>query len=177
MNDKLPILLTYRLIRLNRRLVFDIINQAPSTIYTGPDDGNYYKFIARNGYEVISRSRMDIQTERIWLLGAKANVDDRAGTMVFDDNNKRDVAYAGFTQALTEWAASHFGQCVNVDALPSTPSRSGTVTMRPCEFRHGIGWYIDHPDFYCDVEREENGRWSVFFREHATKSEGYGEQQ
>jgi len=44
---------------------------------------------------------MDIQTERLWLLGAKDN--ERSGTMVFSTNEKRDRAYAGFLLALEEW--------------------------------------------------------------------------
>lgn len=67
----MKIVLKYRLIATTRRLTFDIVYQDPSTIWMGDDDGEYFKFVASNGYEVISRSRMDIQTERIWILGAK----------------------------------------------------------------------------------------------------------
>jgi len=91
----------FLLIKTNRRLTFDILWQDDETIYKGDDDGPYFKFVAPNGYEVISRSRMDIQTERIWLLGAKPN--ERSGTMVFSDNEKRDKAYLGFLEALSEW--------------------------------------------------------------------------
>lgn len=94
-------ILKYRLIKTNRRLTFDIEYQREDTIYQGEDDGHYYKFVASNGVEVISRSRMDIHSERIWLLGAKGN--DRSGSMPFSSNEKRDREYDKFEQALTEW--------------------------------------------------------------------------
>lgn len=95
-------LLEYRLIKAERRLVFDILSQAEHTRWRGDDDGNFHTFKASNGYEVISRSRMDIQTERIWLLGASDET--RSGTMVFSDNVKRDKAFTGFQLALSEWS-------------------------------------------------------------------------
>lgn len=107
------IILRYSLIPTTRRLTFDISYQDPDTIWIGDDDGAYFKFLASNGYEVISRSRMDIQTERLWLLGAKYLDEPRSGTMVFSDNTKRDRAYQNFTQALTEWAEANGGVAVN----------------------------------------------------------------
>lgn len=104
-----PVLLTYALIKSNRRLTFDIFEQAAIVTYMGEDDGNYPRFVASNGYEVISRSRMDIQTERLWLLGAKRHLESRSGSMVFSCNSKRDDAHRQFTLALDEWAAEHGG--------------------------------------------------------------------
>jgi hypothetical protein len=78
----------------------------------GDDDGEYFKFVASNGYEVISRSRMDIQTERIWLLGAKYLEEPRSGSMVFSSDEKRDAAFDKFVGALKEWADSNGGRCV-----------------------------------------------------------------
>ena len=94
-------ILQYQLIKTNRRLTFDISWQREDTQYKGPDDGDYFSFVASNGYQVISRSRMDIQTERLWLLGAQPN--ERSGTMVFSSNEKRDRAYDEFIKALDEW--------------------------------------------------------------------------
>lgn len=82
-------------------MTFDILWQHPLSIYKGDDDGDYYKFVASNGYEIISRSHMDIQTERLWLLGDKEP--DRSGTMVFSSDEKRDQAYNEFQKAITEW--------------------------------------------------------------------------
>lgn len=93
--------ITYQIIKTKRRLTFDIQHQAYFTRYMGEDDGPYFKFTASNGYEVISRSRMDIQTDRLWLLGASAH--DRSGSMVFSTDEKRDAAYLCFVQALCEW--------------------------------------------------------------------------
>lgn len=99
MNDDI---IQYLLIKTTQRLTFDILYQRQDTIYQGPDDGDYYLFVASNGYELHSRSRMDIQTERLWLLGAKANA--RSGSMVFSSNEKRDQAFDQFEAAINEWA-------------------------------------------------------------------------
>lgn len=50
------------------------------------------------------------------------------------------------------------------------------VTMRPMTFDDGRkGWYIDHPEFYCDLEpNPDTGKWSVFFKDK-NGFEGYGE--
>ena len=96
--------LHYLLIPTTKRLTFDIVWQHPVTIWQGDDDGDFHIFRASNGYEVISRSVMDIQTERVWLFGA--SMEDRAlrsGSMVFGSNEKRDKAETAFHQALNEW--------------------------------------------------------------------------
>lgn len=95
----------YVLVPSTKRLTFDVIYQRPATIWMGDDDGGYHRFLASNGYEVISRSRMDIQTERIWVLGAKYLEPEgqRSGSMVFSSNEKRDHAEAEFHKALREW--------------------------------------------------------------------------
>lgn len=94
---------TCRLIPTTRRLTFDILDQSDEVTYYGDDDGDYFKFTASNGYQIISRSRMDIQTERLWLLGAKRHEESRSGTMVFSSNEKRDKALYEFKKALMEW--------------------------------------------------------------------------
>jgi hypothetical protein len=96
-----PELIDYHLIATNRRLTFEILSQHEATRYRGEDDGDYLTFTASNGYQVISRSRMDIQTERLWLLGALEN--ERSGSMVFSSNEKRDACMDQFQQALREW--------------------------------------------------------------------------
>lgn len=96
--------LVYRLIKTNRRLTFEILFQDMS--YCGKTDDDYLTFTASNGVEIISRSRMDIQTDRLWLLGC--GEDARSGTMVFSSNEKRDHEYDRFQKALVEWANSTF---------------------------------------------------------------------
>lgn len=99
-------LITYRLVKTTKRLTFDILYQSPDKRVTwyGDDDGDFHKFRASNGYEVVSRSVMDIQTERVWLLGAsKEDRAERSGSMVFGTNEKRDNAYEDFHQAIREW--------------------------------------------------------------------------
>lgn len=95
-------IIEYLLIKTKQRLTFDILFQREDTIYRGPDDGDYYLFVASNGYELHSRSRMDIHTERLWLLGAKENA--RSGSTIFSSDEKRDKAYDQFVAAIEEWA-------------------------------------------------------------------------
>ena len=104
------VLLRYRLIKTAKRLTFDIESQHPRVTWLGDDDGTYHKFVASNGYEVISRSRMDIQTERVWLHGGV--VEHRSGTMVFSSDMKRDIAFGRFIAAIDEWAAHNGGIAV-----------------------------------------------------------------
>jgi hypothetical protein len=55
---------------------------------------------------------MDIQTERLWLLGAKHLEESRSGSMVFSSDEKRDKADAEFRKALTEWGWENGGLAV-----------------------------------------------------------------
>lgn len=105
------ILLEYVLIKTKQRLTFDILFQDEKVRYKGDDEGDYFFFRASNRYEVISRSRMDIQTERIWLLGGQHH--ERSGTMVFSSDEKRDKAYQNFIFALDEWAMKNGGVAIN----------------------------------------------------------------
>jgi hypothetical protein len=109
-------IIQYQLVKTNRRLTFDILWQREDTMYQGPDDGDYFVFVASNGYQVISRSRMDIQTERLWLLGAQPN--ERSGSMVFSSNTKRDRACTEFLKALDEWC-----KCVRAGEFGPRPTR------------------------------------------------------
>lgn len=96
--------LMYSLIRTTKRLTFDIHLQHPAFQHHGTDDNGYLHMTATNGYEVISRSRMDIQTERIWLRGGTLDeAAHRSGTMVFSSDEKAAIAEAKFHQALKEF--------------------------------------------------------------------------
>lgn len=111
-----PEVIDYMLIATNRRLTLDIAFQHAATRWQGDDEGDYPVFTASNGYEVISQSRMDIQTKRLWLLGSADNM--RSGTMVFSSNEKRDRAACKFQEALTEWARWHRQTNKGVDVTP-----------------------------------------------------------
>lgn len=107
------ILLDCLLIRTTKRIVFHIHEQAPEVTFQGEDDGPYYKFTASNGYEVISRSRMDIQSERIWLWGGtNDDIAHRSGTMVFPSDAKRDECFIKFKNALWEWGMHNDGAVI-----------------------------------------------------------------
>jgi len=110
------VILECRLIRTQKRLTFDILFQHERVTFQGEDDGPYFKFTASNGYEVISRSRMDIQSERIWLRGGTSDeIAKRSGTMVFPSDEKRDECYTKFVQALYEWGDFYEGKVLIFD--------------------------------------------------------------
>lgn len=90
----------YRLIKTNRRLTFDILEQNMS--FCGISDEDHLVFKAKNGIEIISRSRMDIQTDRLWLIGCSPN--ERSGSMVFSSDEKRNREFERFQEALSDWA-------------------------------------------------------------------------
>lgn len=78
------LLLAYRLIRTNKRLTFDICYQNPRITETKSGDENRTYFKASNGVEVISCSRMDLHSQKIWLHGAERDqCADRSGSLVF----------------------------------------------------------------------------------------------
>ena len=95
--------LIYRLIKTIQRLTFDILEQ--DMWFCGSTDKEYLTHNAKNGIQLISRSRMDIQTDRLWLIWCKPN--ERSGTMVFSSNEKRDREFDHFQAALLDWACRH----------------------------------------------------------------------
>jgi len=96
--------LKYHLIKTKRRLTFEILSQ--DMRFCGKTDDDYITYTATNGKEIISRSRMDIQTDRLWLLGCGS--DERSGSMVFSSDEKRDKMFGEFQDALLEWAKVWF---------------------------------------------------------------------
>ena len=107
----MKIFIRYRLIKTKRRLTFEIQHQDMS--WCGSTDDDYVTFVAKNGIEIISRSRMDIQTDRLWLLGC--GPDERSGSMVFSSDEKRDKMFERFQEALREWGAMmNNGQSVDM---------------------------------------------------------------
>ena len=93
-------LLRYSLIKTKQRLTFDISYQ-DMRYFCGTTDDDFITFNASNQVQIISRSRMDIQTDRLYLLGC--GPDERSGSMVFSSNEKRDKMFDRFQEALLEW--------------------------------------------------------------------------
>lgn len=168
--------LLYSLVPTVNRLTFSILWQDPMTIWMGDDDGDYHKFTAPNGYEVISRSRMDIQTERVWLLGAKHREEPRSGSMVFSSNAKRDVAHDRFVEAINAWATSHGGHALKVPPgfswrvdVPVTEAKGAHVAvllgdgsvLRKCVPQFdGDLWWGGAQDIFIDPERISMLAWA-----------------
>ena len=153
--------LIYSLIPTNKRLTFDIHYQDPACIYMGADDGDYFTFTAPSGVQIISRSRMDIQTDRLYLLGAKHESEEgsRSGSMVFSDNDKRDKAAIAFHIALSQWGSSigrqvqsetNWSNLIHPDAKKLSLMRQAKqlfdqmqVDYRPIQAPVGAKWSID----------------------------------
>jgi hypothetical protein len=154
-------ILTYRLVQFRKRIVFDILYQRPDTIFDGTDDGDYLMFIASNGFQVISRSRMDIQTERLWLLGSKNDSHaDRSGTMVFAMQEMCDKAYPGFHIALKEWA----------DKVKSGDRMTRLSDFRP---KPPVAWKVfndsengNNVNLFVESQRELDGLISIYGSRH-----------
>jgi hypothetical protein len=134
----MKVLLKYSLFPSTRRLTFDITYQHPDVIFMGDDDGEFFKFVASNGYEVISRSRMDIQKERIWLLGANHLEEQRSGSMVFSIDSKRDRAHHEFVKAIDEWAARNNGVALNQARQSLTDEEIEDIDQSMCGARECV---------------------------------------
>ena len=96
----LTTILKFSLTSTTNRLTFDIEFQADEIRFS-EKCSNYYYFIASNDVEIISHSRMDIQTGSIWLMGAEPN--NRSGTVVFLSNAERDEFRSQVVAAIEEF--------------------------------------------------------------------------
>lgn len=113
-DDQRPVLLVFRLIKMTRRLCMDIEFQADHVTWDKEDHEGCYKFTASNGYEVISRSRPAVETERMWLLGGKRHNEDHSATKVCSNNETRDREYNEHLKAIHEWAAHNGGIAIQL---------------------------------------------------------------
>ena len=95
----LTTILRFSLTSTTNRLTFDIEFQADEIRFS-EECSSYYYFIASNDVEIISHSRMDIQTGSIWLMGAEPNT--RSGTVVFPSNAERDRFCSQVVAAIEE---------------------------------------------------------------------------
>lgn len=107
-NSLEKLLLTCWLIKTTKRLTFQIDYQAPEV--TNTDLTGIKQFTATNGYDVISEHRMDIQSRRIWLLGAENDQPSiRSGSMATPIQQLCDDGYVGTIEALRQWAIHNNG--------------------------------------------------------------------
>lgn len=116
-NDEGDYLLEAWLIKTTKRLTFQIDYQAARV--TNLDINSIKQFRASNGYDIISEHRMDIQSRRIWLLGAEHDQPSiRSGTMATPVQSLCDEGFTGTIDALREWAESNNGYVIlhTVDA-------------------------------------------------------------
>lgn len=105
------ILLECFLIKTKKRITFDILYQHPRV--TNSDPLNMKVFRASNGYEVISEHRMDIQSRRVWLLGASNDEPAmRSGTLALPVQSMCDETFPEFLECLGQWAEHNQGMVV-----------------------------------------------------------------
>ena len=57
--------------------------------------------------------------------------------------------------------------------VPPKTKPAEPVVMKPMtsEITGNVGYYVSHPEFYCDIEKDANGVWSIYFRDVNTKQE------
>ena len=102
--------------------------------------------------------------------------------------NQSDMPY----ETYAEWANSHSSGVVDmirgfirsdyqsmIAAAPEYPADAKVIhsfiEMQSEECPYKKAYYIDLPDIYCDIEKDKDGKWSVFFRERSTKESVYSE--
>lgn len=62
-------------------------------------------------------------------------------------------------------------------SLPATEQASAEP-LKPMIFDDGRkGWFVDHPEFYIDIEPDETGKWSCFFRHKPSGKEAFAERR
>jgi len=60
------------------------------------------------------------------------------------------------------------------EALESSGEEAFTARRMKAEDGSTLGWYINHPEFYCDIEPED-GVLAVYFRDKITDQDVYAE--
>jgi hypothetical protein len=77
----------------------------------------------------------------------------------------------------------HFGRAANLLEQLSIPTpvvpkkeenREFVLKEMKAEDGTSLGWYVNHSDFYCDIQKED-GVWGVYFRDKITNQDAYGE--
>lgn len=100
MSNKKELLLRYSLISTNKRLTFDIDFQSHRITYLGRENSPY-SYMSPAGVQVIVQNQMDIQIDRLWLIGEAGYT--RSGSMVFGNNTKRDAMKLRADQAIKQF--------------------------------------------------------------------------
>jgi len=57
---------------------------------------------------------------------------------------------------------------------PKEENREFVLKEMTAEDGTSLGWYVNHSDFHCDIQKED-GVWGVYFRDKITEQEAYGE--
>ena len=69
---------------------------------------------------------------------------------------------------------------VLIQALPIAEIAKGALVMRPMHSESEPdkrSWYVDLDDvLYCDIEKEADGTYSVFFKDRVSGKDGFGDQ-
>jgi len=57
---------------------------------------------------------------------------------------------------------------------PKEENREFVLKEMTAEDGSSLGWYVNHSDFYCDIQKED-GVWGIYFRDKITDQDAYGE--
>ena len=98
-------LLKYRLEKLDRSILFQVLEQDESQVYKGEGVSLSYK--CTNGVTIYSSSVPDITYAgqlKIYLRGSDPKYYLVPSLTKFGNNEARDIAYSKITEGLAEWA-------------------------------------------------------------------------
>lgn len=149
----LTTILKFSLTSTTNRLTFGIEFQADEIRFPRGSVGSVchpmlsrgcYYFIASNGVEIISHSRMNIHIGSIWLTGAEPNT--CSGTVVFSSNAERDEFCSQVIEAICEFVSYVAGDDCGVHMQHSKCGRYGAFTLerypRRAAPRPSRTWYL-----------------------------------
>jgi hypothetical protein len=81
-------------------------------------------------------------------------------------------------QHLMSLCATEVESLMEQQTTPVVPqkeeNREFVLKEMKAEDGSSLGWYVNHSDFYCDIQKED-GVWGVYFRDKITDQDAYGE--
>jgi hypothetical protein len=81
-------------------------------------------------------------------------------------------------QHLMSLCATEVESLMEQQTTPVVPqkeeNREFVLKEMKAEDGSSLGWYVNHSDFYCDIQKED-GVWGIYFRDKITDQDAYGE--
>lgn len=140
----------------------DSDKEAPPELWQHVKSGSLYEFVMHAFAEADAAPvvvyRATDASKRVWV---------RSNAEFYDGRFVR-VKCGDFTNGVSNF-------CANLASQPEV----GKQKIEMIAMRHEDGrpmFYVDTPEFYCDIEQDENEKWSVYFRDLGTNKEAFAEQ-